>query len=230
MKMESTVWDIRPLPKETEGLSQVKKQRYVKINPHLLLSDYDVSIWVDGNVTIKSNLNEFLSKFLRSDYSIYVPKHPARDCIYSESKAVVAMKKDTKANVTPQIERYKKEGFPKNYGLLQSNIMLRVHNNEDCIRFMEQWFEELKNGSHRDQLSFNYVAWKNEDIKVFYLDKTIYKSQWFSWGAGHRRTTKTSSMEINSLKRKKSSTQLREEFRAIMENRRRIPTYKINIY
>lgn len=230
MKMESNVWDIRPLPKETEGLSQVKKQRYVKINAHLLLSDYDVSIWVDGNVTIKSNLNEFLSKFLRSDYSIYVPKHPARDCIYSESKAVVAMKKDTKENVSPQIERYKKEGFPKNYGLLQSNIMLRVHNNEDCIKFMEQWFEELKNGSHRDQLSFNYVAWKNEDIKVFYLDKTIYKSQWFSWGAGHRRTTKTSLMEIESLKRKKSTTQLREEFKAIMENRRRIPTYKINIY
>ncbi len=233
MKMESSIWDIRPLPKETEGLSQVKKQRYVKINAHLLLSEYDISIWVDGNITIKSDLNEFVNKFIKDEYSIYVPKHPLRDCIYVESNIVVSMKKDKKENVTPQIERYKKEGFPKNYGLLQSNIMLRKHNNEDCIRFMEQWFEELKNGSHRDQLSFNYVAWKNEDIKIFYLDKLIYRSQWFNWGAGHKKSKRTYSYSdgIYPLKRsKKTTAQLREEFKALMNNRRRIPTYRINIY
>ena len=231
MAMESSVWEMRPLPKETEKLSQIKKQRYVKINPHLLLSEYDVSIWVDGNVTIKSNLNEFVDKFLSTEYSIYVPKHPSRDCIYAESKTVLAMKKDVKENVDPQIERYRKEGFPKNYGLLQSNIMLRKHNEEDCVRFMEQWFEELKNGSHRDQLSFNYVAWKNEDIKIFYLDKTIYRSQWFNWGAGHKKSiVKTSSTVIKPLKHRKSTEELREKFKSIIENRNRIPTYRINIY
>ena len=141
------------------------------------------------------------------------------------------MKKDVKENVDPQIERYRKEGFPKNYGLLQSNIMLRKHNEEDCVRFMEQWFEELKNGSHRDQLSFNYVAWKNEDIKIFYLDKTIYRSQWFNWGAGHKKSiVKTSSTVIKPLKHRKSTEELREKFKSIIENRNRIPTYKINIY
>lgn len=234
IKMESSVWDIRPLPKETDGLSQVKKQRYVKINPHLLLNDYDISIWVDGNVTIKNDLNEFVDKYLMDKYSIYVPKHPSRTCIYSESNVVVAMKKDTKENVTPQIERYKKEGFPKDYGLLQSNIMLRKHNEKDCIRFMEQWFEELKNGSHRDQLSFNYVAWKNNDIKVFYLDKTIYKSKWFNWGGGHKKFTKTSLKTplnaVKPLKNKKSNDELKKNFKAIIENRNRIPTYKVNMY
>ena len=28
LELKSKVWEIRPLPKETEGLSQVKKQRY----------------------------------------------------------------------------------------------------------------------------------------------------------------------------------------------------------
>lgn len=229
-EMKSDVWEIRPLPKETEGLSQVKKQRYVKINPHLLLSDYDVSIWVDGNVTIKSDLNEFISKFIQSDCSIYVPKHPSRNCIYAESKAVISMNKDVKENVEPQIERYREEGLPKDYGLLQSNIMLRKHNEKDCIRFMEQWFEELKNGSHRDQLSFNYVAWKNNDIKIFYLDKTIYKSKWFHWGSGHKKFVKTSSKITMPMRKKKSTEELRKKFKAIIENRNRIPTYKIGVY
>ena len=109
--------------------------------------------------------------------------------------------------------------------------MLRKHNEEDCVRFMEQWFEELKNGSHRDQLSFNYVAWKNEDIKIFYLDKTIYRSQWFNWGAGHKKSiVKTSSTVIKPLKHRKTTEELREKFRSIIENRNRIPTYRINIY
>ena len=95
------------------------------------------------------------------------------------------MKKDKKENVDPQIERYKREGFPKDYGLLQSNILIRKHNNEDCIKLMEDWFNEVKNGSHRDQLSFNYALWKNEDIKIEYLDKYIYRSKWFFWNGKH---------------------------------------------
>ena len=83
------------------------------------------------------------------------------------------------------MKRYREEGFPENYGLLQSNIMLRRHNDEACIKLMEKWFDELKNGSHRDQLSFNYALWKNEDVKVTYMDKNIYKSSFFKWNGAH---------------------------------------------
>lgn len=183
--LKSDVWQIKPLPKETEGLSQVKKQRFVKINPHLLLKEYDISIWVDGNVTLKGNLNEFVSETLKDRISVYVPKHPQRNCIYREAKAVLAMKKDKPEIVNKQLERYKKEGFPSSFGLLQSNIMLRRHNNPECIKLMETWWKELKSGSHRDQLSFNYALWKDSDVKVEYIDKLIYKSRWFHWNGGH---------------------------------------------
>lgn len=187
LELKSNVWDIKPLPKETDELSQVKKQRYVKINPHKLLGDYELSIWVDGNVELKGDLNDFISKKIKDDDIICVPKHPQRNCIYEEERTVVAMKKDVKENTNPQINRYKKEGFPKKYGLLQSNILIRRHNSPDCIKLMEDWFEEVKNGSHRDQLSFNYAAWKNENVKVTYLDKYIYKSEWFHWHSIHKK-------------------------------------------
>lgn len=240
--MKSDVWEIRPLPKETEGLSQVKKQRYVKINPHLILSEYDLSIWVDGNVTIKDNLNKFLDDILKEDCSIYVPQHPNRKCIYAESEAVIAMKKDTREIIKPQLDRYKSEGFPKDFGLLQSNIMIRKHNEKDCIKFMEEWFSEVKNGSHRDQLSFNYVQWKNQDIKVEYLDKKIYKSEWFNWTGGHgkkvisSRTSITTTRKISSTREpRKSIEELKKEFRAMMEERksrhsRKVTTDKLSIY
>ena len=61
-------------------------------------------------------------------------------------------------------------------------VTLRRHNEKDCIKVMEDWWKEIRYGSKRDQLSFNYVAWKNKfkfnymnsdcrDNSYFYLDK-----------------------------------------------------------
>jgi hypothetical protein len=108
----SKVWQIRALPNEVSGLTEVKKQRYVKINPHKILSDYDVSIWVDGNVTLRGNLNAFVEHYMsNSEASVFVPRHPKRNCIYEEAKTVVAIWKDTYEHVHPQVEKYKQNGF-----------------------------------------------------------------------------------------------------------------------
>lgn len=235
LEMKSDVWDIRPLPKECDELSQVKKQRYVKINPHKVLNDYDISIWVDGCVSLNDDLNELLYNILSDNISIYVPKHPSRDCIYKEAKAVLSMGRDKKEIVNPQIERYKQEGFPSSCGLLQSNILVRKHNEEDCIRLMEAWFDELKDNSHRDQLSFNYVLWKNNDIKIKYLDKHIYKSKWFSWNGLHKKGVRTSSYSSSSnsishnVELKKRIAVNRERFKQLLNNRK-MATSNIRIY
>lgn len=239
MDLKSEIWDIKPLPKETEGLTQIKKQRYVKINPHKLLSEYEISIWVDGNVDVKGNVSELIKKILVDDCSIYVPKHPQRGCIYDEVRPVISMKKDTAENVNPQIERYKKEGFPKGYGLLQSNILIRKHNDKDCIRLMEAWSGEVMNGSHRDQLSFNYCCWKNQDIKVKYLDKGICNSSWFKWYMNHKRIRHISKVQRTSSKplilpkntpRNDRLAAAREKLSKILNNRRVIHSYDVRIY
>ena len=227
------LWDIRPLPKEVEGLSQVKKQRYVKINAHKVLPEYDLSVWVDGIVMVKDNINNLLKTVLEDDISVYVPTHPLRNCIYKEAKAILAAKKDTSDIVNKQINKYKQEGFPTEYGLLQSNILIRKHNEEDCIKLMEKWFDEIKNNSHRDQLSFNYVSWKNKDIKVKYLDKYIYKSKWFSWTGSHNKMKNNNVVTVK--KPRKSIEELKQEFRAMMEERknrhsRKVTTDKLSIY
>lgn len=238
-EIKSDVWIIKPLPQETDGLSQVKKQRYVKINAHKVVGEYDLSIWVDGNVEIKGDLNVFLKKTLADDCSVYVPTHPSRKCIYAEARAVVSMRKDTNAIVNKQMDRYKKEGFPTNYGLLQSNIMLRKHNNADCIRLMEKWFSELKEESHRDQLSFNYASWKNEDVKVKYMEKMIYRSAWFNWKGKHKKinrinpSIKQNKVNTNNLNKtiiSTNKTSYHQKYVFKQSLNRKIPTHKLVIY
>lgn len=195
--MTSNIWKFRPMPEELDGLNVVKRQRCVKICPHKYLPEYDLSVWVDGSVKLIGNLNEFISNEC-GDSTISIPKHPKRTCIYKEEEAVVSIKKDKKINTWPQILRYKKEGFPSNYGLVQSNIVIRKHNDDKCKAFMDDWWDEVKNGSKRDQLSFDYVRWKHEDTTVNMLDKDTCQSKYFKWDAYHGKK-KVQKIEVDDV-------------------------------
>ena len=230
-KLQSDVWKIMPLPEETNELTQVKKQRFIKTHPHLVLKDYDYSIWVDGNMEIVGGMNDFIKNIDVKDASIFIPKHPVRKCIYAEERAVISMKKDKSEITNPQIKRYKSEKFPKDYGLVQSNIIFRKHNDKDCIKIMDEWWEEIKNGSHRDQLSFNYICWKNKDIKVIFLNDKTCDSKWFKWRKIHSKVKKPQYVKKHIDRPRKSVEQLRSDFDAIMMKRRnRYKTDDISIY
>ena len=183
-EIKSRIWKYRPIPEELASLSNVKKQRAIKLCPHKYLPEYDLSIWVDGSITVRGNMNDFVSKNC-TDGNIFIPKHPVRSCIYKEMNTCEKMKKDTVENIERMRKKYQEEGFPQSYGLVQSNIIVRRHNEPDCIRLMDAWWKVLKEYSHRDQLSFNYVLWKNKDIKVTLLDKRTCKSQYFNWDPFH---------------------------------------------
>ena len=109
------------------------------------------------------------------------------DCTNIESKTweIRQLPKEIKElNTTNDKKKRAIKILPHRYlsEMVQSNIIVRRHNSENCIRLMEQWRNELYNGSHRDQLSFNYVLWKNPDIKITLLPKSIYNSEFFFWG------------------------------------------------
>ena len=182
-------WELRPIPEDVKDLSKVKQQRMVKVLPHKYLPEYDISIWVDGSVEVKADVKEFIKDFIYCGKSIFIPEHPARNCIYKECNAVKALKKDTTDLPDKQMKKYKEEGFPEKYGLVQSNIMVRWHNNEDCKEVMEIWANEIRNLSHRDQLSFNYALWKTKATCFKALDKKTCNSKYFKWNVKHNVST-----------------------------------------
>ena len=95
---------------------------------------------------------------------------------------------------------------------------------------MDEWWEEIKNGSHRDQLSFNYVCWKNNDVKVVYLNEKTCDSRWFRWKKMHNRFKKTPTIKRNIDRPRKSVEQLKADFDEIMRRRKKCKTGDISIY
>ena len=64
-------WTILPLPKELNNLnlSKFKKQRFIKLHPHLFFQNYSLSIYIDTSFQIKGDLNEFLLRILKPEYN-----------------------------------------------------------------------------------------------------------------------------------------------------------------
>lgn len=158
--IKSKTWQIRPIPGDLINLSAAKRARAIKIMPHKYLEEYDYTFWIDASILIKRAVTTFVAQTLRDPNSYFaIPKHPDRICVYEEAAAVKRMKKDAAAPVDQQIAKYKSTGYPTNWGLVQSGLIIRKKT-DDVINFCEMWWAEVKEGSKRDQLSFNYVLWR----------------------------------------------------------------------
>lgn len=148
--------------KEYYAMSPTLFNRLVKMKPHLFLKEYDYSIYIDGTITVISDMAPIIEKM--DGKIIGVHKHAYRDCIYMERDAILYSKRANKKLINRQIKEYEKENYPKHNGLYENTILVREHNENNCIRVMEEWWREYLKYPTRDQISFPYILWK-ERIK-----------------------------------------------------------------
>jgi hypothetical protein len=151
-------WEVRRL--ERLDRDPHRDARFAKINAHLALPDADFSLWIDASIGIVCPfpLPRLAELFLR-DADLCVFRHHARRSIYEEAAACRAAGLDQTSTIDAQVVRYREEGLPENSGLIEAPILLRRHT-PDMQALDEAWWSEVVRGSRRDQLSFNYVAWK----------------------------------------------------------------------
>ncbi len=158
---KNSIWQVRPIPFQSKD--KIILARFVKLNPHILLKDYNYSLWIDGNVHLKGNyVFSRAHELIEKGELISIPKHPERDCTYKEARACIEMGKGIESIILKQMERLQIEGFPENFGLFENNIVFRNHMHQDIIKFNKAWWEELRANSKRDQLSLGYILWRNK--------------------------------------------------------------------
>ena len=216
-KYQSNIWKVKLVPKMYDGVRDSKKP---KILPHRYLSEYDISIWIDGDVKITSNIDNLIENHLKN------ANHAAfnhelcgitttgdlnrRNCVYDEAAFIKWLGdnhprksyKDSLDVINTQIEKYKLDGYPPNNGLTRNTVLIRKHNEQDVIIAMEKWWSEVKYGSKRDQLSFNYSAWKS-NYNFNHIQEDIDNNPWFmlmkKWRQQQNKLPKTPEFQPISL-------------------------------
>lgn len=191
-KIQSKNWAVRVV-KPTEEDSTRNARKY-KILPHRYVGGYETSIWIDGNLLVRGDVNELVETYLQGTnmavfdhaYAQHRDRGRTLDALHSVDEqldkliAMVAKgrQKDDPELMQEQYGAYKKDGFPDKNGILLSMILLRRHNAPDVIAAMELWWQELKQWSKRDQLSFNYAAWKT-GLDFTYIPENARENTYF---------------------------------------------------
>lgn len=176
-----------------------RNSRKYKALPHRYLSNYEYSIWVDGNMKMIGDSRPLLNGTIFQTYD-HMQCFDKRNCIYEEANAIFQLGeanlkrtpergyrnwKDNPIIIQEQISRYQAAGFPENFGLAETSVVIRKHNDPSCIKLNEDWWTEMKYGSRRDQLSLNYVEWKNK-FKINYIPGDVRNNEYFVMISGHK--------------------------------------------
>ena len=142
----SGVWELREIL--FEG-TPVMRARWAKMHPHLLLPEYDYSVFMDANLCISGA--EFYG-FIGQN-SVAVLQHPERDCVWDELRYCYL--KDKISTRSAFKVRGLLRDMPRHWGLVETNILARRHNDPAVIALDELWWKLLvESGGSRDQLVF----------------------------------------------------------------------------
>ena len=150
-------WVIKPV--SNYKLNNKNINRYIKMHPHEVLPEYDITLYIDGNINIVGDLYVLIMECYHAKADIFLYNHFLRECVYEEAKSCIYNSLDWVWSISAQMKRFSKEGYPLNNGLFEANIIIRKNNN--IIKsLMNDWWYEYYTGAKRDQLSLSVVAWR----------------------------------------------------------------------
>lgn len=124
-----------------------RSAKWYKVQAHRVL-DCEESLWLDGSL----QLNDLRDGWEHMQNDIALTPHPDRQCIYTEAARVIHRKQDSREIVDAAVERYRELGHPENWGLWRGGVIWRKHTPE-VARFNETWWQHIREGSVRDQIS-----------------------------------------------------------------------------
>ena len=165
-------WHIEPL--RYDRLDNTRNNRYHKMHPHELFSDYEESLFIDANIQLRGNCLFAAADAMHGrDVFLAIPPHRRCRCLYDELEECIRSHKDNAEVLEKHRIFLEEEGYPRQMGLTENNVIYRKHKDPRCIKVMEDWWYMVENYSRRDQLSLFYVLWKNGEQMTYLLDFPI---------------------------------------------------------
>ncbi len=176
--IRSDIWNIEyiNLPQNKDKALETRKY---KLLPHIQLSNYTTSVWIDASMEITGSITDYIKKY-STDAGLLLFPHPERWCIYDEGAEVIKEKKAPKIEVIKQLSHYIDKGYPKDNGLYCGGLIVSNLKDKKIGKFYEAWYSEVEKYTRRDQLSMPYAIYSN-DIKIDLCDLHIFDNKYIKF-------------------------------------------------
>ena len=169
-------WQRRPLTRRERNARMTS--RWHKFHPHLLFPDHDLSLYIDGNVRLTAPVSALIDQMSAAG-PIALFRHAERDCAYAEAEIVKRYRLDDCSIVDSQMAYYRALGYPAKSGLHISTVQIRRHQDPRLAAFLDDWWQQVKIFSHRDQLSLDFMLMR-KGIDAATIPGSIDENAWFS--------------------------------------------------
>lgn len=153
--IKSKSWTLIYIDKKEETSTIINRKLKINVLDHLDI--YDKSIYIDGNIQVLNDLEPLFNHLC--DFPLGAIKHRLRQCIYIEAIECQKIGKAGK-DILEQVNKYKEEGFPENYGMTENCILFRNHRHPELKHILDLWWKQFDTGVKRDQISLPYIRWK----------------------------------------------------------------------
>lgn len=179
--LKSKFWNVVLAP--FSDIDPPKRSKGFKHRPHVYFPDYSESLYLDNTIRLKISAAEIFDNFMTAGTLIRAFKHPDRDCSYDEAEIVGAIGYDSVDVIARQMEYHRGQDFPTHIGLNATGFLLRRHNDPLVKSTMDTWHAEMMQFSKRDQLSFNFAAWKHS-LEISTFAGSLYDNDLMVWELG----------------------------------------------
>lgn len=179
---DTGIWQVRPINYKTK--KNWLKARYPRLNTGLVLSEYEASLYVDGNIRILSQkVYDRCIELHSMGVEWASVKHQGREGVYNEINAIVGLGWVHDYDVLDWYKYMRNDGFPDQNGLYEDNIIFRKHT-ENVNDVNAIWWWSIEQYTfRRDQFSLMYALWKVPEVKTaFFLadeENAWHNDGWF---------------------------------------------------
>lgn len=158
IELEKCKWlDVDMIVPDT-NMTPKDKNRYCKMHPYKIFSEYDYSIYLDGSIQIVKPISHYINRI--GELGLAMHRHRVCDCVYSEGIFLTWLGVVEKEALVKDIKRYMVAGVPRHYGLFECGMIVTDLNNHRALKLYNDWYEEYKKGVKRDQQALIFALWK----------------------------------------------------------------------
>jgi hypothetical protein len=150
--------EIKIIHIKTSGKYPRLDAKFFKVLPHRFLSDYDVSIWIDSNMSATKASLLYMQKMENCNIATF--EHNKRSYVYQEAFECVVRGKDSVFRIARLLHYISTSGFRSQSKLRQCRWLARRHMEQNVYELMEMWWFMILKFSIRDQLSLPFCIWK----------------------------------------------------------------------
>ena len=118
-ELTASDWKIRYIENKENLNSRVLSKKYKIMGDQELEKKYETVVYMDGSIQLECPITKIINKFCDfNKNSIFFLPHTERNCTYQEGEEVIRLYLDNPRIIKQQLNLYKEEKFPENYGLV----------------------------------------------------------------------------------------------------------------